>query len=193
MTAGGFGKGAALRAARRALQRAGIESALLEFGGQLLAIGPAPGGEDWTASVAHPSRRHAAAASIRLRGVSAATSAASERFIEVDGERLGHVLDPRAGRPVPAWGSVTVVTPDPLLADVLSTALFVMGPDEGMAWAARREGIGVLFLEEEAGDVVATWNPAMRPWLIAIGGRPLADHEAYRRRGPAVRNGDGNR
>ena len=47
---------------------------------------------------------------------------------EVEGVRWGHILDPRTGRPAPAWGSVTVVSADPLEADAMATALYIMGP-----------------------------------------------------------------
>ncbi|MDT8369744.1 MAG: FAD:protein FMN transferase, partial [Longimicrobiales bacterium] len=127
--AGSFGKGAALRDAHRALVELGVTDALLDFGGQILAMGAGGAGADgWTVPVAHPSRRDETAATLRLRDRSAATSGSSERFVTVDGVRYGHLLDPRSGRPVEAWGSVTVIASDPFVADVLSTALFVVGP-----------------------------------------------------------------
>lgn len=161
---GGYGKGAALRAVERALRGAGIRSALLDFGGQVLALGGPEREPAWPVAVAHPARRHEVAARLRLRDRSAATSSASERFVEPDGTRLGHILDPRTGRPVPAWGSVTVVAADPLVADILSTALFVLGPRHGMAWAENREDVGVLFLIEQGDTVIARWNRALEPY-----------------------------
>jgi thiamine biosynthesis lipoprotein len=165
ITAGGFGKGAALGAARRVLVANGVRSALLDFGGQLLAVGSPPGRDGWRIAVAHPSRRFEAAAWLVVSDRSVATSAASERFVEGGGEPHGHILDPRNGRPKPAWGSVTVVADDPLVADLASTTLFVLGPEEGAAWATKREGIGVLFLWEAEGEIVADWNENMAAWL----------------------------
>ena len=157
---GAFGKGAALRSAERVLRDRGTDAAMLDFGGQVLAYGesPTPGGE-WEIAVAHPSNRHAVAATLRLRSGSVATTAQSERYVDVNAERYGHVLDPRTGHPVPAWGSVTVVAADPVVADILSTALFVMGPEAGQRWAAGR-GEGILFLKLDEGAVVASWNEA---------------------------------
>jgi thiamine biosynthesis lipoprotein len=184
MTAGGFGKGAALRAAGRVLEEAGVEAAILDFGGQLLAIGSPRRGEGWVVGVAHPSRRGRSAAVLRLQGRSAATSAASERFVEIDGVRYGHILDPRTGWPVRAWGSVTVVAEDPLLADMVSTTLFVLGPDAGMAWAeALQEDVAVLFLREEHGGLEATWNRAMEPWLVRVVDNETAGSESPRASG----------
>lgn len=190
--AGAFGKGAALRSAGRILRRRGIRSAILDFGGQLLFLGE-PWGEAarttgaappparrpgrspearaalrWSASVAHPFRRHEPALRLHLPAgddLSLATSGASERVTEVDGERVGHLLDPGTGRPVPAWGSVTVVHTDPLVADLLATALFVLGPDEGRRWAEVQDGIAALFLVEREGAVLPRWTPALEPFM----------------------------
>ena len=147
--AGGFGKGAALRAARDQLIRLGTHGAILNFGGQILVLG------DTTllVEVAHPRYRFQPAASLRLHNASASTTSQSERFVTVRGRQLGHVLDPRTGTPVPAWGSVTVVHADPMVADILSTALFVMGPEEGMRWLEGRR-IAALFLDS-TGDSLA--------------------------------------
>jgi thiamine biosynthesis lipoprotein len=165
ITAGAFGKGAALRSAVGLLRRAGVESALFDFGGQIAAVGTSPEGSAWTVGVAHPSRRDRAALELRLENVSAATSGASERYVEVDGQRFGHVLDPRSGRPVAAWGSATAVAADPMVADLVSTAVFVLGPEAGLRWADTLDGVGVLVLSDVEGHLSVNWNESMRAWL----------------------------
>ncbi|MGQ0562910.1 MAG: FAD:protein FMN transferase, partial [Gemmatimonadota bacterium] len=141
---GGFGKGAALRSAARILRAHGVHDAVLDFGGQLVVIGGPT-----ELAVAHPAQRDRAVLSLRLRDVSVSTSSQSERFVELNGRRYGHVLDPRTGYPVEAWGSVTVVSPDALAADAISTALFVVGPRAALEWAEQHPDIGVLVLELE--------------------------------------------
>jgi len=163
---GGFGKGVALGEARLALLRRHVSDASLNFGGQVLVIGGDPSGADWTVPVAHPARRAEPAAWLRLRDRSASTSSQSERFVTVGGKRLGHILDPRTGRPVPAWGSVTVVAEDPAAADAVSTALLVLGPEAGARWAESREDLGVLFLIERNGRIVPRWNRALLRYLV---------------------------
>ena len=163
---GGFGKGVALVAARQALLRRHVSAASLNFGGQVLVVGVDPSGADWTVPVAHPARRGEPAAWLHLRDRSASTSSQSERFVTVGGKRLGHILDPRTGQPVPAWGSVTVVAEDPAAADAASTALLVLGPEAGAKWAESREDMGVLFLIERAGRVVPRWNRALVRYLV---------------------------
>jgi thiamine biosynthesis lipoprotein len=163
---GGFGKGVALREARRALLRRGVARARLNFGGQVLVVGADRSGDDWIVPVAHPSHRAEAAATLRFRDRSASTSSQSERKVTVNGERLGHILDPRTGLPVPAWGSVTVVAEDPGVADVVSTALLVMGPEPGLRWAQSRRDVGVLFLIEHNGRIERRWNDALKDVLM---------------------------
>lgn len=158
---GAFGKGVALGAAAGVLRERGVEDAVLDFGGQLLVLG-----DSTDVAVADPRDRETPLAVLRVSNASVSTTAASERFVVVDGVSLGHVLDPRTGVPVPAWGSVTVVVEDAVRADALSTALFVMGPDAALEWAADREDVAVLALRLEAGAVKATWNRAMQPMLV---------------------------
>lgn len=129
MEEGGFLKGYALDRMRQA---AGTTEGLLDFGGQLLAWGrPA------AVAVADPRTRQVPRIHLRLDNASLSSSGTSERG--------RHILDPRTGEPCPAWGSAAVVAPDALTADVLSTALFVMGPDAGLAWA-ERHGVAAAFL-----------------------------------------------
>ncbi len=160
LDSGGFGKGAALRSVQAALRAGGIHAALVDFGGQGLAVGSspqAPGSAGWTIGVAHPAQRLLPVRELVVRDRSVSTSGQSEQ--------PGHILDPRSGRPVPAWGSVTVVAPDPMVADILSTALFVMGPEEGLRWANSRQDVGALFLILRDGRVEARWNTAMKPFF----------------------------
>ena len=162
---GAFGKGAALRAAGSALRPFEVTRGTLDLGGQILVVGTDP--EPGEVVVAHPRHRtHPVARLLLQPGWSAATSGNSERGIDVDGKRLGHILDPRTGRPAPDWGSVTVVAADPLVADILSTALYVMGPDAGLAWAEARDDVGALFLVADGDGTVQTLsNRAMNRWL----------------------------
>ncbi len=154
LDSGGFGKGLALRSALAALRARG-HAALLDFGGQV-AVAGAPR----DVLVAHPAARTRPAATITGVSGSAATSAQSERRVVVDGAEFGHLLDPRTGRPAPAWGSVTVVAADPFAADVLSTALFVLGPDAALAWATGHPEVGVLVLEDGP-EPRARWSAAL--------------------------------
>ncbi|HET9440966.1 MAG TPA: FAD:protein FMN transferase [Longimicrobiales bacterium] len=150
---GGFGKGAALRSVAAVLRRAGVQQAEVDFGGQLLILG-----QERVIAVAHPRARQHAVVQLKVRDVSVSTSSQSERS--------GHILDPRTGKPVAPWGSVTVVATDALVADALSTALFVMGPHAALDWARKRPDIGVLILENTTNQPRVTWNAAMSRFMM---------------------------
>jgi thiamine biosynthesis lipoprotein len=141
---GGFGKGAGL--ASVALELAtmpGVQRAQINLGGHWLLFGPGP----FRIEVADPDARETAVAILRVAAGSVATSGNSERGIVIQGQRFGHVLDPRSGAPALDFGSVTVVHPDPLAADCLATAFLVLGPEAALAWAARDPQLDVLIVE----------------------------------------------
>ncbi len=140
---GGFGKGRGLDLALAALRASGARRARLDLGGQLAFLGapaaPVP--------VAHPQQRDQVAVLLELDGGSLATSGNSERGLVVDGRRIGHLLDPRSGRPAADFGSLSVWAPDATAADCLSTGLYALGPEAALAWAERHPGIEVLILD----------------------------------------------
>lgn len=128
---GGFVKGYALDRMVGVMREAGATDGLLDLGGQLIAFGVAR-----NVSIAHPFKRRQARFSVRLCHASLATSSTSERG--------RHILDPRTGKPCPAWGSVSVVASTGLEADMLTKPCYVMGPVRGLAWA-EKEGVAALF------------------------------------------------
>jgi thiamine biosynthesis lipoprotein len=160
---GGWGKGAGLRDALAALEQTGAARASLDLGGQVAVLG-----RGWTVPVADPRRRDRPVAELSIDGGSVSTSGNSERGIVVDGERLGHILDPRTGAPAPDFGSLTVWTTDPLRADCLSTGLYVLGPDWALAWAKAHPGVEVLVLETEGDRLRALASPGLRGRLKSL-------------------------
>jgi len=125
----GIAKGYALDRAAAALRARGVSDALLNFGGQLLAVGPPPGKPDREALVLAPDGSGAPVLSVRLRDAALSTSANSERTRVVGGREAGHLLDPRTGELVSFPGSVSVLAQSGALADALSTAWAVLGPE----------------------------------------------------------------
>ncbi len=132
---GGFGKGEALDRAAAALRRRRVLRARLNFGGQILLLDAGRSGPS-EITLAAPDRSGRSLARLRVGRGSVSTSG--------DSEKPGHLIDPGSGRPARFHGSVTVVADTGLRADALSTALFVMGPAKGLAFADR-EGIAALF------------------------------------------------
>lgn len=168
---GAWGKGYALDRAAGSLARAGASGALIDFGGQVIGVGQDARGHDWTVSVADPRRRDRAVARLRIADASASTSGNSERSRVVSGRRVGHLLDPRTGEPAEDFGSVTVVAPSALEADILSTAFFVLGPEPGLALSARLRAEGVahetLFLVVRGDRLDARFSPGLPRLVIS--------------------------
>ena len=132
---GGIGKGYALDAALRVLVAHGVESALLDFSGQILVYGRGPDDGGWRVGVTGPDNRDRPREVIRIASGSLASSGNGERSVRGARGPIGHILDPATGRPAGFDGTVTVLAADGVTADALSTALFVMGPEHGTAWA----------------------------------------------------------
>jgi len=125
--AGAFGKGYALD--RMLALTSG--DAMIDFGGQLIVRG------NRDVAIADPADRDKPVLALTIANASLSTSSGSEK--------PGHIFDPRTGEAVPSRGSVSVIADDALTADILSTALFVMGEDEGLRWADAN-GVAAIFI-----------------------------------------------
>jgi thiamine biosynthesis lipoprotein len=153
---GAFGKGEALDRAARALSGTAW---MIDLGGQVAVGGTPPDGKPWIVALAHPADRQRVITQVPLSAGSLSTSGGSERDLRVGNTRVGHILDPRTGRPAPFDGSVTAWHERALVADILSTALYVMGPEIGLGWAAA-QGYAAAYLIPEAGAVRVSATPA---------------------------------
>jgi thiamine biosynthesis lipoprotein len=154
---GGFGKEYAVDRAALALREAGASAAMVNLAGDLAILGPQPDGSPWRVGIRHPRRDDALIASLPVASGAIATSGDYERFIEVDGERHCHVLDPRTGRSARGIQSVTVHAPSCLVAGSASTIAMLKGADEGLAWL-RALGLA-FFCVLEGGRIVNEFEP----------------------------------
>lgn len=161
---GGFGKGVGLDAALEALRERGVTHAVLDLGGQVARLGQSR--VRW--SVAHPDRREQPALAWDFANGSIASSGNSERARVVGDRRIGHLLDPRSGEPAPDLGSVSVWAELAADADVLSTALFVMGPIAACELAAARSDFALVWLERAPQGLVAHASERLRADLTVL-------------------------
>lgn len=144
---GGFGKGAALDRVQSWMRRSPEQRALIDLGGQLLLIDSTADPSPWLIDVADPDDRSLPILRFSVLSGSVATSANSERALGTTNGTIGHLLDPRSGRPASDFGSVTVWAPTALEADCLATGLFVAGPDAALEYAGNHPGIEVVVIE----------------------------------------------
>jgi thiamine biosynthesis lipoprotein len=163
---GGFAKGIGLREAAEAALVAGAVCIELNLGGQILRDGRC---NETELALAHPRHRDQVIALLSLDVGSVATSGNGVRGLVVDGQEMGHILDPSSGRPTRAWGSVTVVTPDPVAADCLATALYVMGPQSGRVWLAGNPQYAAAIAELTDSGVKLWTTPGLSARVEAAG------------------------
>ncbi|GAC1335628.1 MAG: FAD:protein FMN transferase [Isosphaeraceae bacterium] len=131
---GGIAKGHAAHEAIRVLKRRGIDRALVAADGDIVVSGAPPNDpEGWTIAVGPVASRDARPVrALKLRDAAISTSGDLERFVEIDGKRYSHIVDPRSGLGIVRRGSVTVIADDGASADALCTACFVLGPDRAL-------------------------------------------------------------
>ena len=129
---GAFGKGYAIDRMLEILE-CGPPRNFINFGGQLAVSG------SMRVTIAHPKDREKLVLELTLENASLSTSSHSEQ---------AHILDPRTRKLLSARGSASVIAPDALTADILSTALYVMGADEGLRWA-NEHGVAAIFITPE--------------------------------------------
>jgi thiamine biosynthesis lipoprotein len=143
----GIGKGFAADRVADLLEDLGFESYLVEIGGELRIRGQNAAGNDWAIGIEAPlPNARKAHTVVHLSDTAMATSGDYRNFFETDGKMYSHTIDTRTGRPVThSLASVTVIDEEAWRADALATALLVMGPEDGMAFA-EREGMAVLML-----------------------------------------------
>jgi FAD:protein FMN transferase len=130
---GGIGKEYAADRAATTLAERGVAAALVDLGGDVRALGTQEGGAPWRVGIRHPrgTRADEAIAAIDVADAAVATSGDYERFIEIDGRRYCHILDPRTGWPVTHWQSVSVVAPLAIVAGSAATIAMLLGGGAG--------------------------------------------------------------
>ena len=161
---GAYGKGYGIQLALERLHKLGIDNALIEAGGDVSAVG-SRGGRPWRIAVRNPNKAGVFATADLYHNESIFTSGNYERKFVYKGTTYHHVIDPRTGYPSIGATSVTVIHPDPTIADAAATALLIAGPNE---WhkIAKKMGIKYVALLDDEGTLHL--NPAMKKRLTII-------------------------
>lgn len=144
------------------LQSRGLMGFMVEVGGELRTGGRKPDGTSWRIGIERPTESSPALqAALPVDDLAVATSGDYRQFFVADGRRYSHTIDPHTGRPVThGLASVTVLADDCMSADGYSTALMVLGPEQGLA-LAEREGLAVwMLIRDDAGRITTTASSA---------------------------------
>jgi thiamine biosynthesis lipoprotein len=163
---GGYAKGYALDEAARILRQQGIRNALINIGGNVLAMGT-HGERPWKVGIQHP-RKPGTLATLELRdGEAIGTSGDYQRYFDIGGKRYCHLIDPRTGRPAAGMQSVTILVSGERAgtrSDAQSKPLFIGGEPQLASMAARAEMAGVLAVAADGSVLVSAAMQQRLQW-----------------------------
>ena len=163
---GALGKGYATERAAEYLESVGAEGYVLNIGGNIRCIGDRPDRSGWKTAIRDPAQDgQGYACKIRIRDTACVTSGVYERYFTVKGQRYHHIIDRDTLYPADYFASLTVVTRDSALADALSTALFCMSAEQGMALAESIGGVELLWIFP---DGRMQWTPGFADLIEEI-------------------------
>lgn len=154
---GSVAKGSAARYAAAAMKKAGVTSAIINLGGNVQTVGNKPDGSNWNVAVQDPNDTGSYIGILSVGETAVVTSGGYFRYFEGDdGNLYHHILDPETGYPAgKGLVSVTVICSDGLMADALSTALFVLGTDGAIQYYSAYGGFDMVLVTDD-GRVLVT-------------------------------------
>ena len=159
---GGVAKGYAVDRMIAVLKDGGITAGLVNAGGDIYSFGKKPGNVDWIIGISHPRLSLTIRPDKTIQLASVATSGDYQRFFMEDGIRYHHILDPSTGYPARECISVTVWAENATDADILATAIFVMGPEKGIELAESLDNVETLIFFEKDGKVGAVMSSGIK-------------------------------
>ena len=160
---GSIGKGYALDRIATSM-RGRVASALLNAGASsICALGAGDRNEGWSVGLRDPRNKKRRLGTLRLRDCALSTSGSEEQFFEHDGQRYGHLIDPRSGWPAQSMTSVSVVARSAAISDALATAFYIGGRELAERYCAAHPDVMGIMLERDADrPVVVGNNPGCR-------------------------------
>ena len=150
---GGIGQGFAIDEALVVLNQFGIQSALIDIGGDILAADAPPGSSGWRVGIGSGKAGDTDTTTILLRNSAITTSGDTYRFLEHNGRRYSHIMDPRSGLGLRHFVRATVLAPDGYRADALTKVFSVAGYRKSRRLLTRFPGVKLLILENKKGQL----------------------------------------
>jgi len=158
---GGSAKGYAADRVRELFLQSGVQNAVIAVAGDIWALGSREDGNPWRIGVQHPRDKNRVLTVLELRDRYISTSGDYERFVIQGKKRYHHIIDPRTGKPAEGIMAVTLVGDRGAVIDPLTTALFILGKQEGMR-LVEKLGAEAIFIDSD-GNVTTTKGITLAP------------------------------
>lgn len=169
---GGIGKGYAMDRAMAVLNGHGVRNAMVMAGGDTLIRGR-NGADFWRVGLRDPDHADGVLAVLPLEDQAISTSGDYERFFIKDGVRYHHILDTKTGYPAGLCRSVTILAPDATTSDALSTTVFVLGPERGLALVEQLDDVEAIIIDRHG-------NMTLSSGLVGLGLNPTTTQRTHR-------------
>ena len=148
---GGIAKGYSVLQAVEVLKSKGVSSALINAGGDVYALGK-KGRDMWKVGIKSP-QGDDILGYLEVEDLAVMGSGDYQRFFVEDGKRYHHIFDPKTGYPAQGLSATTLIHPDPMVADAWNTAIFVLGPEDGLKWVEKISAMETVMVTT-AGDMI---------------------------------------
>jgi thiamine biosynthesis lipoprotein len=146
---GAIGKGYAADKAKKLLQDLGVKAGLMNASGDLNCWGKQPDGSAWKVGITNPLNKNKIFSWFDIDDQAVVTSGNYEKYVEFNGKRYTHIIDPRTGYPATGIVSVSVFAPKAELADALATSIFVMGTSVGLNFINQLNGVECIIIDDQ--------------------------------------------
>ncbi|MEZ4795451.1 MAG: FAD:protein FMN transferase [Flavobacteriaceae bacterium] len=146
---GAIGKGYAADKAKALLIDAGVVGGIINASGDLNTWGKQADGKDWMVAITNPLNKSHVFSWLPVVDSAVVTSGNYEKYVEFDGVRYSHIIDPRTGYPSTGILSVTIFTKNAELADALATSVFVMGVETGLDFVNQLKGVECVIVDHD--------------------------------------------
>lgn len=145
---GGIGKGYAAEMAKALLIKEGVESGIVNASGDLVTWGRQANGSPWTIGIANPDHREVPFSYLDVTNMAVATSGNYEKFVEINGKKYSHTINPKTGLPVTGIKSVTIISPNAEIADAMATPVTIMGITAGLNMVNQIKHLGCIIIDD---------------------------------------------
>ena len=146
---GSIGKGYAADKAMELMRRKGVKAGIINAAGDMQTWGVQPNGKQWTVGLTNPFKKRKIIKKLNLRDMAITTSGSYEHFIELNGVRYSHIINPVTGYPVTGLASVTILGPNAEICNAISTSVMVMGLKQGLSLIGQFPGYQYVIITDK--------------------------------------------